>query len=294
MPSLANAQRVLERPQEHTPTGATLSLPDFTYHAKLTPASALNIDVVEARSHLPGATLRLRGSSNSNTVTLRSNQSGTNLRLRSQTRLLGLNDVIDLQRSDDGFWEEVLYAPGVKNAGTANTGAGVTAVEYAEGPYHITDLTLTDVTIPCVSVTSGNGVGGLLLYIFPEGAIVSVSCFLTGTLSIPTAIQSDYTDATPEGDIGIGTVSIANANTFDTDATDADISGPHAFTMDAYSAAISRLSTAADFASFDGTATAKSAYLNALVDAADIDDGTTSSLRFTGTVRFAWIYMGDD
>lgn len=168
-------------------------------------------------------------------------------------------------------------------------GATVSAVEYGEGVVHKTVLTLASTPISVVSVTTGNGVGGTKIYDLPEGRILVLGAMADLSLAVET--ESDFADGTPEGDIGIGTVAPANADALGTDATDDDMATATAFTMTDYAATVKCPSEAS--AQFDGTGTAKDIYVNALVDAADIDDDTTTNLLVSGTVTVTWINLGD-
>lgn len=173
-------------------------------------------------------------------------------------------------------------------AGTKN-GSTVDVIESGDGAVHKTVFTLNSTPVTVTSVTTGNGVGGTLLYTFPEGYIKTLGCI--ADLSIAVETQGDFTDGTPEGDVGIGTVAPANADALGTDATDDNIATSTAFTMSSY-AATANVPSEADLL-IDGTSTAGAVYLNALVDAADIDDDTATDLLFSGTVTLVWANLGD-
>lgn len=171
----------------------------------------------------------------------------------------------------------------------ALNGATVSVAEYGDAAVHKTVLTLASTPLTVTSVTTGAGVGGVKIYDFPEGYIRLLGC--TASLALAVETQGDFTDATPEGDIGIGSVAPANADALGTDATDDDYGTATAFTMDAYAASVSIPPESA--ANFNGTATAKDVYVNALVDAADIDDDTATNLLVSGTVTLTWVNLGD-
>jgi hypothetical protein len=47
-------------------------------------------------------------------------------------------------------------------------------------------------------------------------------------------------------------------------------------------------------AAFDGTSTALSLYLNAIIDDADVSDGASGdNVYFTGWARVTWCWLGD-
>lgn len=191
------------------------------------------------------------------------------------------------QVKEDGL---VLFGDHTADGVGALNGATVTSVEKSMGTVHQTVLTLASTPVSVVSVTTGNGVGGTKIYDFPEGYINVLGCVANLTLAVET--QGDFTDATPEGDVGIGSVAPANADALGTDATDDDYATATAFTMDAYAASVACPPDAAG-ALFDGTSTAKDVYVNVLVDAADIDDGATTNVLVSGTVTITWINLGD-
>lgn len=180
---------------------------------------------------------------------------------------------------------------GFNDAGAKN-GSTVKVAEYGDGAVHKTVLTLTNTPVSVVSVTTGNGVGGTLLYTFPAGYIANHGCTANLSISVAAADQADFTDATPEGDIGIGTAAPANADALGTDATDDNFATAAAFTMSSYADTSVVLPPEAS-ANYNGTSTPVPLYLNVLVDAADIDDGVTTEVLVSGTVTVVWSALGD-
>lgn len=187
--------------------------------------------------------------------------------------------------------QHTLESPLLTSAGVgAKNGATVTVVEEGDGVNHKTTFTLTATPLSVVSVTTGNGVGGIKIYDMPEGYIKVTGC--TSDLSLGVTTQADFTDGTPEGQVAIGTLAPANADALGTDATDDNIGTATDFTMTAYVDADVNIPPEADLL-FDGTSTAMDVIVNGLVDAADIDDDTTTNLEVTGTVTLTWINLGD-
>lgn len=172
----------------------------------------------------------------------------------------------------------------------AKNGATVTVAEYGDAIMHKTVLTLASTPVSVVSVTTGNGVGGTKLYDFPAGHINVLGCIADLSLAVET--EADFTDATPEGDVGIGSAAPANADALGTDATDDNMATATAFTMDTYAATV-KCPPDATAVKFDGTSTALDAYVNVLVDAADIDNDVTTNVLVSGTVTIHWLNMGD-
>ena len=169
----------------------------------------------------------------------------------------------------------------------------VTAYEQWDGfSIRKTRLQLASVPVTIISVTTGAGVGGTKIYDLPEGRILMLGCMADLSIEIATAKQADFTDATPEGDIGIGTVAPANADALGTDATDDDFSTAAAFTMAAYADASVQCPSEASL-QFNGVSTPTDMYLNVLVDAADIDNDATTEVLVSGIIQFYWINLGD-
>lgn len=176
-----------------------------------------------------------------------------------------------------------------ESAGIAASTA--TAEEQGDGIIHKTIIRLDSVPVSVVSVTTGAGVGGTKIYDFPQGRLNILGTMADLTFVIAEGDQADFTDATPEGDVGIGTVAPANADALGTDATDDDFSTATAITMAAYSGDVQCPSEAA--LHMDGTSTAKDMFVNALIDAGDIDDDTTSTVYVSGWVAVTWMNLGD-
>ena len=189
--------------------------------------------------------------------------------------------------SADGISVALLRGVGTRN------GTGVNVKETVIGNFHSTEFTLVNAPLAVVSVTTGAGVGGLKIYDFPEAYINVLGTTASLSLSVATANQADFTDNAPEGDLGIGTVLPADADALGTDATDDDICTAAAFTMAAWTdASIVNPPDAATLL-LNGSATAKDVNVTILVDAADIDDGVTSEILCSGTIKMTWLNLGD-
>lgn len=178
----------------------------------------------------------------------------------------------------------------IRSTGSPN-GTTVTAEEQGDGILHRTILRLTSTPVTVISVTTGAGVGGTKLYDFPQGRLSILGVMSDVSVVIAAGDQADFTDATPAGDAGIGTVAPANADALGTDATDDDFATATALTMAAYSTNVQCPSEAA--LHMDGTSTAKDMYVNLLIDAGDIDDGVTTTVYASGYVIITWMNLGD-
>ena len=179
----------------------------------------------------------------------------------------------------------------VPSSGLGTAGTGVVATEYGVGGIRQTVLTLTNAALPIVSVTTGAGVGGVTLYTMPEGYIYMLGCVAALTWAIPASEQADFTDATPEGQMGIGTLAPANADALGTDATDDSLATAADITGSSFAGAVNLASEAP--LDYDGTATAMPVVLTGLIDAGDIDDDATSSINVSGTVTLTYVWRGD-
>lgn len=186
-------------------------------------------------------------------------------------------------------WTRVFEASAPAEAGAAE-GAAVTATEVI-GTVRKTTLTLTDVEVALSAVSTARGFGGTKIYEFPEGRILFLGCMAALTISVPTADQADFA-ATPEGDVGIGSVIAANADAIGTDATDDDFATGVAFDM-AAGFTDDIVLQSEPVGQFNGTATPVDVNVNVIVDAADIDDDSSPSVTVTGTVVLHWINLGD-
>lgn len=200
------------------------------------------------------------------------------------------SDCFILDTSTGDFWfsrdgadpqKTSLTVPGIN----ASSGAGVDVQDVASGNRHTTVITLTDVELPIVSVTTGAGVGGVEIFGFPQGYVRFQGG--SATLSLAVETEGDFTDGTPEGQLGVGTLAPANADALGTDATDDNFLTATDFTMTDYVDASVVLPTEA-VQLFDGRVTPINLILTGLVDAGDIDDDTTTNLLVSGTVTIIW------
>lgn len=180
----------------------------------------------------------------------------------------------------------------ILTAAGAVAGSGVTALEIGNDAFRRTRLTLVNVVCPMASITTGNGIGGVNVYDFPEGFLQIMGTIANIGVSVAAAKQADFTDNTPEGDIGIGSVIITDPTAFSTDATDDDFAAGVALIMAAFDSPSNPMGTQAAQLE-DGSTTAVNLIVNAFIDAADIDDGVTSEVLLNGTIDVVWSLIGD-
>lgn len=178
----------------------------------------------------------------------------------------------------------------------AKAGATVTAVEQGSGVIHRTILTCVATPITMADEAGVVQHGGVKLYDFPEGLILSLGALINGDVTTPVHDHaSGGTIATWDGDIGLGTVTASNNATLA--ATEQNILQSTAATqatgqvgnVDAVSAATLLTESAASW--LDGTGGALDLYLNLLIDDSANNDAHTA--LFTGVVTFTWMNLGD-
>jgi hypothetical protein len=174
--------------------------------------------------------------------------------------------------------------------GTLEEVTGLTVEERGNGSFHETVLTLDNVEVEIVSSGAGAGVGGQLLYTLPQGRIAFLGASAIVDWGIAAAEQGNFTDGTPEGQVGLGTLAPANADALGTDATDDNLATAQDITGTDFAGDVALPSEAMQH--LDGTVTPIPVVLNALIDAADIDNDATTKLRFTGVIRLFWANLG--
>lgn len=169
----------------------------------------------------------------------------------------------------------------------AVAGTGTTAVERGDGVIHQTVITMADLPVT-VGNTTGISFGGTKIYDFPVGRILILGATCDG-------IAFDLTDdgnvtpleATDGGDIAVGTTAPTDGSLT---LTDVDIIP--STSIDPISGGVDGAALAAS-AHFDGTATAKDAFFNIIIDDADVADGASDVILVSGTVTITWINLGD-
>lgn len=180
-----------------------------------------------------------------------------------------------------GVWNalERILGGGVSKGTVA--GAGVTAVEVAGK----TVLTFTNVSVPTVDATTNGAQGSLKIYDFPEGLLQYVGAVASLTVSrVGTAIT---TTAAVVASVGTAIAGVDATLT----GTEADLIPSITATLTAGAGSAVGVSATANTVLFDGTTTAKDAYLNFAIP----DAGSTGNdaLLVNGTITIAWNLIGD-
>ena len=170
-------------------------------------------------------------------------------------------------------------------AGVASTVSGVTVDDTAGGSIR-TVLTLKNVPVTMTDATTSGCHGSLKLYDFPACNLLFLGA--TCDLSLTSVTSGIGPSAAVVAAVGTTTVGTDDATLT---ATEADLVPSTAATLNAGVGAAKGLSLTAGMAVFDGTSTAKDAWLNlAVPDESSIADDT---LIVSGTVTLVWANLGD-
>lgn len=169
-------------------------------------------------------------------------------------------------------------------------------VEHYGGGGPIVQVKITLNASP-ISISDDAGVaqyGGMKIYDFPEGMLLTLGAVVDGSIS-PKATSGTIID-TFDGDVAIGTVTATTGATLT--STEADILQSVALTQavagvancDAQSVATALTESGARW--LDGTATAKDAYLNFVID--DDASHTAAVGTVTAVVYLTYLMLGDN
>ena len=173
---------------------------------------------------------------------------------------------------------------GVGSAGAA----GSVSVAVTETPGVLkTVLTLDKVVVTMTDATTAGSHGSLKLYDFPACNLL----FLGGSCDLTlTAGAGGITDtAAVVASVGTATVSTADATLT---STEADLIPSTASTLTTGAGTTKGKTVTAGVVVFDGTATAKDAWLNLAVP--DADSTANDTLTVSGTVTLVWSNLGDN
>lgn len=195
------------------------------------------------------------------------------------------------------YMRDALEIANGDRAGTnqgASNGATVSAAESGLAFIHKTTLTCTATTITIADDAGTAQYGGVKVYDFPEGMICNLGAIVTGTLTagVTGTIIDNW-----DGDVALGTATATTGATLT--GTEANIMQSVAVSagasdkdgvVDAVSVATALTESGARW--LDGTATAVDMYLNFVID--DDASHTAGTATFTGTIDFAWLYLGDN
>lgn len=185
------------------------------------------------------------------------------------------------------------------------TSVNVGAINSASSGYVIADelgnsvLHQTLLSFQALPVTTGNttgiSFGSKRVYDFPGGLlwVPSVTAYFNLiTFNTVAGVSGDI------GGGGSGDYSLGTTPADDGTLTAADVDLlPSSAMLDPFVAGVGSSNAGSKLAAaafFDGTSSAKSMYLNCLIDDADVSDAASGdNVYFTGWVRATWIWLGD-
>lgn len=180
------------------------------------------------------------------------------------------------------------------NIGAASFPAYTTVQEYGEGLRHTTLLRLTGFPV-VTGNTTGASFGSKALYVFPEGGILVEACnayFSEIYFNTATGSDADISGG-GSGDYSIGSTATADATL---SSTDVNIL-PSTAMLDPFVAGAGRSNVSSVLAApvgLNGNATAVTAYLNVIIDDADVGDGAAAdNVYFTGDIWMQWSWQGN-
>lgn len=194
-------------------------------------------------------------------------------------------------RKTQGVW---FSAPRGALRGSAGIGAvagtGVSVAEYGAGGIRQSVFTVTAMPLTIPNAVAANQANGAKIYDFPEGRLLILGA--TGTMQqTTTSVLASTLNASSSCRWGVGTTVGTNATLA---TTEQDLIPVTSITSSATVNVAGTATSAALAASaqFDGTSTAKDAFLNFSVPT-DLDLDADATITLTGTVTITWVLLGD-
>jgi hypothetical protein len=177
-----------------------------------------------------------------------------------------------------------LFGLGAKN------GATVSVEEFGDGVMHKTVLTCTALPISIADDAAVAQFGGVKVYDFPAGLIMTLGAVIDGSLTGYASLIDTFA-----GGVALGTATATTGATLT--GTEADImpevdvaaAVAEVAVCDAVSVATALTESGARH--FDGTATAIDMFLNFVID--DNAAHGAGTATFTGTITIHWLNLGD-
>lgn len=146
-------------------------------------------------------------------------------------------------------------------------------------------LTLSSFSVT-VANTTGASFGASKIYDFPAGRILILGA--VADLSFNWAGQD--IGATGSGDFSVGSTATADATL---SSTDVNIIASSAMTDPFVAGVGAGVGSSAAAVYLDGTTTAADAYLNIIIDDADVSDAASDIVLVSGTITLYYINLGD-
>lgn len=170
-------------------------------------------------------------------------------------------------------------------AGSVPANASTSAVTTTDGVLK-TVITLSGRSITMTDAGAAGSHGSVQLYDFPQCNLSFLGATCNLTLTAGVGGISDTAAVV----VGVGTVTLATDNATLT-GTEADLVPSTAATLTAGVGSGKGKSLTAGAAVFDGTTTAKDAWLNIAVP--DADSSANDTITVSGTVTLVWANLGD-
>lgn len=171
------------------------------------------------------------------------------------------------------------------SAGTASTSTAV-ALDTSSASVRTSTFTLTNLSVAMTDAGAAGCHGSHKLLTFPEGNIVFLGATCNLTVTAGTGGIADGAAVVA----GVGTSAVATDNATLT-LTEQDLVPSTAATLTSGAGSAKGKSVTAGIAVFDGTTTAKGAWLNFAVP--DADSTASDTLTVRGTVTLVWANLGD-
>lgn len=174
----------------------------------------------------------------------------------------------------------------------AENGATISCTHYGDGIFNKTVLTCTATPITIADDAGVAQYGGVKVYDFPAGLIMTMGAVIDGSVTLGTTGTITTTWA---GGIALGTATATTGATLTgTEANimpEVDVAAATASVAVVDAVSVATALTESGSRWLDGTATAIDMYLNLVVD--DQASHTAGTGSFTGTITFLWANVGD-
>lgn len=173
----------------------------------------------------------------------------------------------------------------------AKNGATVAVVENGDGIFHQSVFTCTATPITMADEAATGQYGGVKIYDFPAGQIVTLGATIDGDFTAVEPWLDTWT-----GDIALGTAvsTDASGSAADDNIQQLTATGTASTLVAAIDASVQVATALTESGArwFNGTDTAIDMYLNVITDDDDGNTATTDAMLFTGTITLHWLYLG--
>lgn len=191
--------------------------------------------------------------------------------------------IFNLLTNGDGLSAADITA--LKLPAVASAASSYVTAKYVPGPLRRVILTLTALPVT-VANTTGISFGSKQLLDFAQGRILIDG----GTCDLTFTWTGESIAAGGSGDFSIGTTATADATL---STTDVDLMASTAMLDPAVLGVATGKGIFVKGTEFDGTTTAKDAFLNVIIDDADVSDLDTDTVLVSGTITLNVAHLGD-